>query len=90
MAAPKEKIDFRKLYRLAGSEWKMLAIGTVFLAISSATLLIFPQVIKTIIDEALISKDAKTINQVALMALGLFAVQSFAGAMRYYFFHHHR
>ena len=86
MAAPKEKIDFRKLYRLAGSEWKMLAIGTVFLAISSATLLIFPQVIKTIIDEALISKDAKTINQVALMALGLFAVQSFAGAMRYYFF----
>lgn len=80
---PKKKSAFRRLLALAWGEWRLFAIGSVFLAISSAAMLSFPQVIRQIIDEALVAKDAATINHIALIALGVFAAQSIAGAVRY-------
>ncbi|MCX6117663.1 MAG: ABC transporter transmembrane domain-containing protein [Proteobacteria bacterium] len=78
--------DFKRLYRMALVEWRILLLGMGFLALSSAALLAFPQVIKSIVDNALASRDASTLNQVALLAMGIFAVQSLAGAARYYCF----
>jgi len=46
-------------------------------------MLTFPQVIRHIVDDALAAKDAETINYIALIALGVFAAQSIAGAARY-------
>ena len=82
----KASFDIRRLMGLAIYEWQMLLIGAMFLAISSAALLAFPQVIKLIVDDALAAKDAATLNHVAMIALALFAVQSLAGAARYYCF----
>ena len=77
---------FKKLLKLSRSEWPLLAWGLVFLAISSATLLVYPHSIKRIIDEAIAQKDQSQLNVAALIALGVFAVQSVTSALRYYFF----
>jgi ABC transporter fused permease/ATP-binding protein len=80
------KSDLKRLSRLALVEWRMLSVGMFFLAVSSSALLVFPQVIKKIVDEALASKDSVTLNRVALIAFGLLVIQSLAGAARYYCF----
>jgi ABC transporter fused permease/ATP-binding protein len=77
---------FKKLLKLSRSEWPLLAWGLVFLAISSAALLVYPQSIKRIIDEAIAQKDQSQLNVAAFIALGVFAVQSVTSALRYYFF----
>jgi ABC transporter fused permease/ATP-binding protein len=77
---------FKKLLKLSRSEWPLLAWGLVFLAISSAALLVYPHSIKRIIDEAIAQKDQSQLNVAALIALGVFAVQSVTSALRYYFF----
>ena len=77
---------FKKLLKLSRSEWPLLSWGLVFLAISSAALLVYPHSIKRIIDEAIAQKDQSQLNVAALIALGVFAVQSVTSALRYYFF----
>lgn len=76
----------KKLLKLSRKEWPLLGWGLVFLALSSAALLVYPKFIKQIIDEAITQKDFHRLNIAALIALGVFAVQSFTGALRYYFF----
>ncbi len=77
---------FKKLLKLSRSEWPLLAWGLVFLAISSAALLVYPHSIKRIIDEAIAQKDQSQLNVAAFIALGVFAIQSVTSALRYYFF----
>ena len=86
MTKTKQPVQTRWLFKLAIQQWRILAVGSFFLAISSLALLAFPQVIRRIIDEALVAKDGATIDRVALIALGIFALQSLAGAVRYYCF----
>jgi ABC transporter fused permease/ATP-binding protein len=77
---------FKKLMALSRKEWPILAWGLIFLAISSAALLAYPHTIKKIIDEAIAQKDQSQLNMAALLALGIFAIQSVTSALRYYFF----
>jgi ABC-type multidrug transport system fused ATPase/permease subunit len=77
---------FKKLFNLSREEWPLLSLGLLFLALSSAALLAYPGAIKTIIDEALISGDQSQLNRLAIFVLGIFILQSIAGALRYYFF----
>ena len=77
---------FKKLLRLSRSEWPQLGWGLLFLAISSVALLAYPHSIKRIIDEAISQKNQSQLNMAALMALGIFAIQSITSALRYYFF----
>ncbi|MBA2405544.1 MAG: ATP-binding cassette domain-containing protein [Bdellovibrionales bacterium] len=77
---------FKKILRLSRLEWPLLGWGLFFLALSSAALLVYPHSIKRIIDEAIAQKDQSQLNMAALLALGVFAVQSITSALRYYFF----
>jgi ABC-type multidrug transport system fused ATPase/permease subunit len=76
----------KKLLRLSRSEWPLIGWGLLFLTLSSAALLAYPHSIKRIIDEAIAQKDQSQLNMAALLALGIFAVQSITSALRYYFF----
>lgn len=77
---------FKKLLRLSRQEWPLLGWGLLFLGLSSAALLVYPHSIKRIIDEAIAQKDQSQLNMAALLALGIFAIQSVTSALRYYFF----
>lgn len=76
----------KKLLRLSREEWPLLGWGLLFLAISSSALLVYPHSIKKIIDVAIAEKNLKQLNLAALLALGVFAIQSVTSALRYYFF----
>lgn len=71
---------------LSKNEWPLLLWGFIFLIISSAALLAYPHAIKNIIDDAIAKKDQHLLNMAALLALGIFLIQSITGALRYYFF----
>jgi ABC transporter fused permease/ATP-binding protein len=76
----------KKLLKLSRQEWPLLGWGLVFLAISSAALLVYPSTIKKIIDEAIAQKNQSQLNTVAFIGLLVFAIQSITSALRYYFF----
>lgn len=76
----------RRLLTLARPEWPGLAVGSVFLAISSGALLAYPQLVRVIIDEALGSGEAAKVDHAALVIMALFVVQALTSALRYYFF----
>lgn len=78
--------NFKKLMLLSKNEWPLLLWGFIFLIISSAALLAYPHAIKNIIDDAIAKKDQHLLNMAALLALGIFLIQSITGALRYYFF----
>ena len=77
---------FLKLLKLSREEWPILMKGMLFLLISSAALLVYPQYIKVIIDQALKTKDLKALNMAALFALVVFAIQAVTSSFRYYYF----
>ena len=77
---------FKKLFHLSREEWPLLIQGLIFLAISSAALLAYPHAIKKLIDDALVNKNYGDLDQAALLALGVFIIQSVTSALRYYFF----
>ncbi len=76
----------KKIFRLSRDEWPLLAQGLVYLAVSSLALLAYPNAIKKIIDEALVNKNYDDLNSAALLAFGVFVIQSVTSALRYYFF----
>lgn len=76
----------KKLLQLSRAEWPLIGWGLLFLALSSAALLVYPYTIKRIIDEAIAQKDQSQLNQAALIAVAIFALQSCTSALRYYFF----
>lgn len=63
--------------------WR-LALAFISLIIASATGLIFPQIVKTIIDAAFIETDSTKLNQAAYLMFGLFAVQALFSFLRTY------
>lgn len=78
--------NLQKLLKLSRKEWPLIGWGLVFLAISSAALLAYPHTIKKIIDGAIAEKDQAQLNFAAMLAVGIFAIQSVTSALRYYFF----
>ncbi len=75
-----------RILKLARPETKALMIATIFLAIGSSSNLVYPQIIKTMIDGALNAKQMDKINQVAGLMFLIFFIQSIAAALRYYLF----
>lgn len=81
-----DKKIWQRLISLARTEQKALIIATFFLAIASISQLAYPQAIRSMIDQALQSKDLQKINQISLLILAVFAVQAVASTFRYYLF----
>jgi subfamily B ATP-binding cassette protein MsbA len=61
-----------------------LIIALASLLVASALGLAFPQVVRLIIDAAFVERDAARLNQMALMLIGLFAVQALFSFLRTY------
>jgi ABC transporter fused permease/ATP-binding protein len=76
----------QKILKLSKDEWPLLIRGFIFLAISSAALLAYPNAIKKIIDDAIVHKNYGDLNRAALLALVVFVIQSVTSALRYYYF----
>jgi ABC transporter fused permease/ATP-binding protein len=83
-AEPK-KVPIGRLLALAKSEWRLLAVATVFLVVGGAAGLAYPRVIGVLIDAALAGGRA-TIDRAALAMGAIFLVQAVAVALRYYLF----
>jgi ATP-binding cassette subfamily B protein len=75
-----------RLLSLAQTERKTLLVATFFLALASLSQLAYPQAIRSIVDQALQSKDLGKINQITLLILVVFIVQAAASTIRYYLF----
>jgi len=80
-----ERIPFRRLISLARAELRSLAVGTVCLFVAGTAMLIYPQAIRLIIDGA-VEQGMAAVNRAALLMAGVFVIQGFAVAGRYYLF----
>ena len=78
--------ELRELLKFAYPERKLLFLGTIFLALSSLVLLVFPQAVRITIDQAVEAKNVSLINTLGVIMLTILAVQSVAAALRYYLF----
>lgn len=81
-----ESHGIARVFRLAWPERKRLGWGFIFLIASSGMLLVYPQAVRIIIDEALGSGRTSEVDRAALIILGVFLLQGLAGAARYYLF----
>lgn len=75
-----------RVLRLAALEKKKLALGFIFLVLSSAALLVYPQIIQRMIDQALRAGEIGSLQNGMSLILAIFVVQAGAGALRYYYF----
>ena len=76
----------KKMIQLSRNEWPILFKGMIFLIISSAALMVYPQYIKVIIDQALKTHDLHALNKAAILALIIFILQGVTSSLRYYYF----
>ena len=76
----------RRLLLLARPEWPALALGTVFLLVSTGAGLATPQAIQIILDQAIVQGRTEAMDRAALVMMGLFVVQGVAGGFRNYIF----
>ncbi len=82
----KDKNLFLRLINLSREEWPILFKGMFFLLISSAALMVYPQYIKVIIDDAMKSKDMSGLNKAAIIAMVVFIIQAISSSLRFYYF----
>jgi ABC transporter fused permease/ATP-binding protein len=75
-----------RLLSLAWPERKRLLIATIFLGVGSAMSLVYPQAMRSIVDEALTTKNESSVNRWALIILTVSVLQAIAGSVRYYLF----
>ena len=76
----------RRILQLAWPERGALGFGFLFLLISSAMLLAYPQAVKVIVDDSLGPNQGAALHRTALIMLVVFLLQALAGSLRYYFF----
>ncbi|HET9533285.1 MAG TPA: ABC transporter transmembrane domain-containing protein [Blastocatellia bacterium] len=76
--------DLLRLLAYAKPYRVRLAIALVSLLIASGLALAFPQLVRIIIDAAFVDRDATRLNRMALMLIGLFAVQALFSFLRTY------
>jgi len=77
--------SFGRLLALARPEARRIALGTVFLAISSGANLLLPQALRSIVDRAA-SAPEPAVDRAALSLLALAGLQAITGAIRYVLF----
>lgn len=78
--------NVRRLLAMALPEWRRLVPGTLFLVISSAAGLYFPQVAREILDASLEAESRTDVDRAALLLALAFIIQGVAGALRYMLF----
>jgi ATP-binding cassette subfamily B protein len=83
---PQRPVSIGRLLRLAASEWRRLAAGTVFLAIASLASLVYPQAIRMLLDRALDQGDVSAIDTAAMLMGIVVIVQAAATGLRYVLF----
>lgn len=76
----------RRLLHMATSEWRTLAVGTVFLLLGSASGLVFPQAVRIFMDEIANGGGRALINKAAVAMAVVFLIQGAASGLRYYLF----
>lgn len=76
----------KKLIPFVLPEKKYLFWGTLFLFISSGSSLVFPQIVRVMVDEAIAEKSSDLINRLGLYMAVILLLASFASATRYYLF----
>ncbi len=80
------RIPMSRLLDLARPQWRILALGTVFLFVGSAAGLAFPQAIRFIMDGAFTEGSQDLVDKAAAAMLVIFLVQGIAIAGRSYLF----
>lgn len=76
----------RRVLALAWPERRSIGIGTLFLVISAAMSLAYPQAIRVIIDSAFEDGDPDLVDTAALAMLVIFFIQGISTALRSYLF----
>ena len=74
-----------RMWPLARAEWRCLLAGTSFLVVGSSMVLLYPQAVRVMVDEAL-DGGLSGINRAAFAMVGIFTAQAFAVGLRYYLF----
>ena len=73
---PSTRSTIARLLVFARPEAGALAWGTVFLAVGSALMLVFPQTVRKTLDEALQHGDTRMVDRMGLAMLGILAVRT--------------
>ena len=82
----RERASVGRILRLARPEWRALALGTLFLAISSAAGLVYPRGIQYLLDGALGDPSGASIDQAAIFMVVVLAIQAVTTSLRYMLF----
>lgn len=83
---PQQTVSWQRLLALARPELKTLALGTLFLLVSSALNLSFPMIIGQLVDVVGEGAGREAVDRLVLMLMAIFAVVGFSTAMRAYLF----
>lgn len=83
---PRTQVGIRKLLGLGRRERGRLALGTLFLAISSAAGLVFPLAIGRLLDAAISGEDPGAVDRIAIAMGAVLVVQAVTSALRYVLF----
>jgi ATP-binding cassette subfamily B protein len=83
---PESPSTTRRLLALARPQLPLLAVATVALVISSGLSLVYPQVVRWMVDLVVVGEDLSLLNQVALVLVVLFLIQSVFTMLRAWLF----
>lgn len=76
--------QFRRLFSFIRPYRRWLLLATVGVSVSAALGLVFPQVMGTLVDTALEASGTARLDNIALLLLGVFAVQALFNYLRIY------
>lgn len=77
---------WQRFYNVAKPEKNGILLGLLFLILSSIAGLVYPQLVRWMVDNVLQPKNYQLLNQVVLVLLIAFTVQAITSSLRYYFF----
>lgn len=82
----KNPLDLKRMISLVRPYWKGLTLATVALFIAAGVSLLYPQAARIAIDDVIKVGQAQNIKWLGLALVGIFALQAFFAAVRYYLF----
>jgi len=82
---PRPPLPLRRLLALARPEWRLLLPGTLFLLVAAGAGLVYPQVLRQVVD-AVNATDISRIDGYVLLMVGVVALQSVSIGLRVQFF----
>lgn len=82
----KSSLDLKRMLSLIRPYWKGLGVATVALFIAAGVSLLYPQAARIAIDDVIKVGQAENIKMLGMALVGIFALQAFFAALRYYLF----